>query len=389
MREMKKLLKIRPSKTGKMRLPTCILSLFVIVILTDQALAQSPLGIGVAEQRIDPSSPFAFIFLQIQAWQQNFARIIQHALITMRSSGEGALWLIGLSLVYGILHAAGPGHGKAVISSYLIADEASLKRGVILSFFSSLLQAVSAIAIVFFIFFLWPAKLTITANFIVNLSFALVMCLGGWMLIGRIRALWRRKKQTLHAIFDDVNSRAAAIMEPATFTPSAAVGAEGALASSPFISSPITEPMANRPHLAYRSAENQPEQRGFKQLCADCGQFHLIAERVLHDKLSWKTVLPLIAATGLRPCAGAITVMSFAMLNDLLFIGTLSVFAMSLGTFITVSALACLAVYAKRMALAATAQKKARHSLLKEVMEWGACLFIFITGALLFFSSMF
>jgi len=374
MRRMKKLLKI------KARLPTFILTLIVVGIVMEQSLAQSPLGIGVAEQRIDPSSPFAFIFLQIQAWQQNFARIIQHALITMRATGERALWLIGLSMIYGILHAAGPGHGKAVISSYLIANEASLKRGIILSFFSSLLQAISAIAIVFFIFFFWPAKLTLTANFIINLSFSLVMFLGAWMLLRRLVRLWRRKKQTLYAIFDDANSRTAAMWQPTALMPG--MTGEGEVA---FASVPIT----GRPHLAWRGTNSKTEQRGFRQLCADCGQFHLIAEQILHDKLSWKTVLPLIAATGLRPCAGAITVMSFAMLNNLHFIGTLSVLAMSLGTFITVSALACLAVYAKKMALAATAQKTTRQSFLKEGMEWGACLFIFITGALLFFSNLF
>ena len=44
----------------------------------------------------------------------------------MRDDG-GKLWLIvGLSFAYGIFHAAGPGHGKAVISSYMLANEVAL-----------------------------------------------------------------------------------------------------------------------------------------------------------------------------------------------------------------------------------------------------------------------
>jgi nickel/cobalt exporter len=55
---------------------------------------------------------------------------------------------MGISFVYGIFHAAGPGHGKAVISSYLVANEETWRRGVTLSFASALLQAITAVLIV-------------------------------------------------------------------------------------------------------------------------------------------------------------------------------------------------------------------------------------------------
>ena len=39
-------------------------------------------------------------------------------------------WVLGLlSFLYGIFHAAGPGHGKVVISSYVLANEAQVRRG--------------------------------------------------------------------------------------------------------------------------------------------------------------------------------------------------------------------------------------------------------------------
>src|SRR5690606_33359606 len=40
------------------------------------------------------------------------------------------------------------GHGKAVISSYLVANDETWKRGVLLSFASAMLQAVTAVVIV-------------------------------------------------------------------------------------------------------------------------------------------------------------------------------------------------------------------------------------------------
>ena len=59
------------------------------------------------------------------------------------------MWtLLGVSFPYGIFHAAGPGHGKAVISSYLVANEETWRRGMVLSFASAFLQAFVAVALV-------------------------------------------------------------------------------------------------------------------------------------------------------------------------------------------------------------------------------------------------
>ena len=60
-----------------------------------------------------------------------------------------ALWgLMGISFLYGIFHAAGPGHGKAVISSYLFANDETWRRGITLSFASAVMQSLTAISIV-------------------------------------------------------------------------------------------------------------------------------------------------------------------------------------------------------------------------------------------------
>ena len=60
-----------------------------------------------------------------------------------------AVWtLLALSFPYGIVHAAGPGHGKAVVSSYLLATRQTLRNGIVLAFMASLAQAVGAIALI-------------------------------------------------------------------------------------------------------------------------------------------------------------------------------------------------------------------------------------------------
>ena len=70
-------------------------------------------------------------------------------LIRAAKTDGSAVWtLLGISFVYGIFHAAGPGHGKAVISSYLVANDETWRRGIVLSFASAMLQAFVAIAVV-------------------------------------------------------------------------------------------------------------------------------------------------------------------------------------------------------------------------------------------------
>ena len=83
----------------------------------------------------------------INLQQQEFYRALAGALKAMRTDGSKMWLLVGLSFAYGIFHAAGPGHGKAVISSYMVANEVALRRGILLSFVSAFLQGLTAIAV--------------------------------------------------------------------------------------------------------------------------------------------------------------------------------------------------------------------------------------------------
>ncbi|MEJ2118363.1 MAG: hypothetical protein P8Y36_10900, partial [Alphaproteobacteria bacterium] len=88
-------------------------------------------------------------------WLLNQQRTLQRKLATALRSLKtdnaplpAAVFLVLASFLYGVFHAAGPGHGKAVISSYVLANRATLRRGIVLSFLSGQVQALSAIAIV-------------------------------------------------------------------------------------------------------------------------------------------------------------------------------------------------------------------------------------------------
>ncbi len=70
----------------------------------------------------------------------------------------------------------------------------------------------------------------------------------------------------------------------------------------------------------------------------------------LEGPWSWKKALPLALAIGIRPCTGAIAVLIFAISQGLVWAGVFATFAMALGTAITVSALAVIAVGSRDLA---------------------------------------
>ena len=108
----------------------------------------------------------------------------------------------------------------------------------------------------------------------------------------------------------------------------------------------------------------------------------------LEGAFNWKTAGSAIASVGLRPCSGALIVLSFGLLNGLVLGGVLSVVAMAFGTFITVATLAILAVSAKNVAMrfAGTGAGSVRfHSLI----EMGAALLVLLVGVVMFAASLY
>src|SRR6202046_3779010 len=82
------------------------------------------------------------------AKQSEFYREMSSTIRAAKTDGSAVWALLAISFAYGIFHAAGPGHGKAVISSYLVANQETARRGIVLSFASALMQSLVAVAIV-------------------------------------------------------------------------------------------------------------------------------------------------------------------------------------------------------------------------------------------------
>ena len=121
----------------------------------------------------------------VLARQAMFYQELAGMIRAARNNGS-ALWgLMGISFVYGIFHAAGPGHGKAVISSYLFANEETWRRGITLSLASAVMQSLTAITIVGVAAVLLGATAKLmsdTVNLIETVSYVLIVLLGARLL---------------------------------------------------------------------------------------------------------------------------------------------------------------------------------------------------------------
>jgi len=86
--------------------------------------------------------------LAAQRLQNGWQRDLAASLRTLRQHGnDPALWftLCGLGFLYGVLHAAGPGHGKAIIATFTLSQPAARRQTLAIAIGGALLQGLSAI----------------------------------------------------------------------------------------------------------------------------------------------------------------------------------------------------------------------------------------------------
>jgi nickel/cobalt transporter (NicO) family protein len=144
-----------------------------------------------AEKAGSPASSILFAILApIQRGLNESLAAMTRSLHDARSPA-GWLLVIGLSALYGAFHAAGPGHGKTIVSSYLLANQARLRHAVIVGYLIAAVHVVAALAVVLVLSFIVRGVFAVglaNANRVIQtVSFAAVAVIGGFMLVGRIR----------------------------------------------------------------------------------------------------------------------------------------------------------------------------------------------------------
>ncbi len=342
--------------------------------------AGSPLGIGTAEPSFQPmGGPLAPIFLYVNYEQQAFYRALTKSIEAMRQDPWQLWTLIGLSFAYGIFHAAGPGHGKAVISSYMVANEIELKRGIGISFVSALIQGLVAVLVVGAAYFVLRGSgitMTMATNAMEITSFVMVILFGSWLLFRKLRAMMQSRAQ-----HQEMQLATSAGPISLSLFEGAATGTDSARG---FARSSAAIP-AGGGYQCYDPAHTT----GDGAYCETCGHAHLPDPKMLsNEKFSAREAWSAIAAVGLRPCSGALLVMTFSMLNGLYLGGLLSVLAMSIGTALTVSLLAIIAVFAKGTAVRFTGKGSRLSVLVGNGIEILGALLVICTGIILLGASL-
>ena len=295
-----------------------------------EAAAQGLPGLG---QKAAPAEEPGFLsraYFEIQQLQATTQRRLT-GIVRDIKAGEGlaaAALLIVFSFLYGIFHAAGPGHGKIVISSYLLTHDSRIRNGVLISFASALVQAVSAILLVgLFAVVLSVPHLQVTGHVrtLELVSYALIVALGLWMLYGALTG-----KTCCHGGHDHDHGHS-------------------------------HDHGHDHGHGHGHGHSHGPDTRAGRA-----------------------NVSALILAVGVRPCSGAVIVLLFTMANGLLAYGVAATLAMAVGTGLTVSLLGIASVYGNRLAGRVGRFSEVWEARLRQGLALAGALFITAIGAILF-----
>jgi len=311
------------------------------------AMAQTPFG----GPRPAPEPQVGGFVGWLLARQSEFYREISTTIRAAKSDGSAVWMLLAISFAYGIFHAAGPGHGKAVISSYLVANQETAWRGIVLSFASALMQALVAVAVVA----VGAWLLNVTAKTMCGAEKAIEIASYGLIAIFGARLVWTKGGAFISALQADRRQ------------PALAAAAH-----------------QHHDHDHYHGHDH--DHHGHDHVHdAHCGHSHGPAPDELAGPGGWRRGLAAVLTVGIRPCSGAILVLVFALAQGLFWAGIAATFVMGLGTAITVATIAVVAVFAKDVARRLSGGRDGGGALIMRGIEFGAAGLVLLFGAGLLF----
>ena len=177
------------------------------------AKASAPATASV-ETPAETQTSFSFIATISQA-QKVLREKITTAISAMKSGEWGAIWkFLAICLVYGMLHALGPGHGKSIVVGYFIARRGRWRQGVALGAGITVTHTMSAVLLLLVLYAIFKA--TVFNAFetgrigIERASYALIMLTGVLLVVLGIKDFITQRKQAKIAAQDS------AVAEPGT-----------------------------------------------------------------------------------------------------------------------------------------------------------------------------
>jgi ABC-type nickel/cobalt efflux system permease component RcnA len=237
--------------------------------------------------------------------QRAFQSVLAGGVRALKAGEPGAaLTLIGLGFLYGVLHAAGPGHGKVVLGAWAFSARARLIKIASITLLASLAQSLVAIGLVLggaWLFGLGRADLTALSDEVIpQIGDRVLVALGAWLILRAAWGMWQIWR---------------------------------------------AKPAAHHSH-----AHDHGDHHGDHGSCG-CGHAHAPSPEAA-ARASLPEAVLLIAGIALRPCTGAVFVMLLTVLIGAPAVGALSVLAMGMGTALITLAVAMISANLGSRALA-------------------------------------
>ncbi len=233
-------------------------------------------------------------------------------------AGQPAAWagLLGVCFLYGLVHAAGPGHGKFLIGGYGVARRVRLLPLAGVALAASLAQAAVAVALVYggVLVLGWTRErmVGLAEGTLAAASWAAIGGIGLWLAWRGVRGLWR------------------------------GVGAGG--------HGPDQGQGHHHDH-GHDHSHNHSHDHSHGAECG-CGHAHGPTVEEVAGLTGWRDTAALILSVAIRPCSGALFLLILTFQMGIGAAGVAGAFAMGLGVAAVTIGVAVLAVWSREGALA-------------------------------------
>ncbi|MCZ8333108.1 MAG: hypothetical protein O9328_02495 [Rhodobacteraceae bacterium] len=257
-------------------------------------------------------------------------------------AGQPAAW-VGLMVIcfgYGVVHAAGPGHGKFVIGGYGLARRVPVLRLSLVALAASLAQAGVAVALVYagVLALGWTRErmVGLAEGALAAASWGVIVVLGLWL-------VWR--------------------------------GARGLLRQGRAAQGKAVQAGHDHHHHHDHHHDHGPD--------CGCGHAHAPSAAEVAEAKTWRDTLALIGSVAIRPCSGALFLLILTFQMGIGAAGVAGAFAMGLGVAVVTIGVAGLAVWSREGVLAGLGEARVWKVLPVIEIAGGAMIAALAIGMLL------
>ncbi len=146
------------------------------------------------------------IFRYFTNLQQQFNSIISSHFRELEN--EMNLWaifvILSISFIYGIIHALGPGHGKALVASYFLSNKKRYREAFKIGYLISAIHAVSALSITLIIYYVLETVLSRTfaqtSEYMMKFSGALIVLVGIYLFFEHYKKQKVKSEKSIYAL---------------------------------------------------------------------------------------------------------------------------------------------------------------------------------------------